>query len=65
MFLSGVIMLVLLSAPVKVYAYLDPGNGSYVLQIMIASLLGVGVAVKSYWTKIKDFFNKLLKRVRT
>ena len=44
--------------PSKVYAYLDPGSGSYVIQILIASLAAVGFFVKTYWNQIKGFFNK-------
>jgi hypothetical protein len=44
-----------------VYAYLDPGTGSYMLQIILAGLLGIGVGVRAYWTKIKSFFKKTNK----
>jgi len=43
--------------PQKVYAYLDPGTGSYILQLIIAAFFGVGFAVKVYWKKIKSFFH--------
>jgi hypothetical protein len=36
-------------------AYVDPGTGSYFLQILIAGILGTAFAVKLYWRKIKDF----------
>jgi hypothetical protein len=36
--------------------YLDPGSGSFILQLVIASLLGGAFIVKSYWKKIKGFF---------
>lgn len=34
------------------YAYLDPGTGSYFLQILIASLLGALFFIKSFWRVI-------------
>jgi hypothetical protein len=37
-------------------AYLDPGSGSFLLQLLIAGLLGLGVAVKVYWNKVKGLF---------
>jgi len=44
-------------------AYLDPGAGSYILQLIIASLLGGLFAAKLFWKKIKKFFlNIFLKR---
>jgi hypothetical protein len=36
--------------------YLDPGSGSFLLQLLIAGLLGLGVAVKVYWNKVKGLF---------
>jgi len=36
--------------------YLDPGSGSYLLQLLIASVLGAAFAVRLYWTRIKAFF---------
>ena len=34
-------------------AYLDPGSGSILLQLVIAAALGAAFAVKVYWKKIK------------
>ena len=36
--------------------YLDPGSGSLLIQILIAVLLGLGVALRASWGKIKTFF---------
>ena len=45
-------------------AYLDPGTGSYLLQIALATLLGGAYIFKGYLGKAKDhlssFFSKLL-----
>lgn len=47
-------------------AYIDPGTGSFVLQLVIASLLGAAFAVKGFWKNIKAFFSKLLvKKVKS
>jgi hypothetical protein len=43
-------------------AYLDPGSGSYLLQLLIAGLLGGFFVVRSSWDKIKSFFRKLFSR---
>ena len=37
------------------FAYLDPGTGSYILQLLIASMVGVLFSVKIFWTRIKEF----------
>ena len=36
--------------------YLDPGSGSFLLQLAIAALLGLAVALRAYWGKIKSWF---------
>ena len=36
--------------------YLDPGSGSFLVQLLIAALLGAGIALRAYWSKIKKFF---------
>lgn len=50
------ILFALLSAPLRSgLLYLDPGSGSFILQILIASLLGALFVVKAYWKKIVNF----------
>ncbi len=36
--------------------YLDPGSGSFLIQLLIATLLGLAVAVRASWTRIKGWF---------
>ena len=45
-------------------AYLDPGSGSFILQILIASLVGALFIVRVYWSKIKGFFQNIFKKER-
>jgi len=40
-----------------VYAYIDPGSGSIIFQAIIGALIGVGIAVKIYWEKLKYKFS--------
>ena len=42
------------------HAYLDPGAGSYILQVIIAFFLGLLFAIKLFWIKIITFFKSLL-----
>ena len=35
------------------YAYIDPGSGSIIFQAIIGALIGVGIALKLYWEKVK------------
>jgi hypothetical protein len=39
-----------------VIAYLDPGSGSLILQLLIAGLMGAGILVRVFWKKIKGLF---------
>ncbi len=40
------------------YLYLDPGAGSMLLQIAIATVLGIFVFVRMQWANIKKLFGK-------
>lgn len=48
--------------PKPAHAYMDPGTGSYILQLLIAALLGVSFAIKMFWLRIKGFFANLVSR---
>lgn len=39
-------------------AYLDPGSGSFIIQMLLAGLLGIAVGVRIYWKKIVAFFRR-------
>jgi hypothetical protein len=43
---------------IRPLAYLDPGSGSIIVQVLIASLMTVGIVVKLFWKKIKGLFNR-------
>ena len=58
--LAGLILIV--SSEFPVYAYVDPATGSYVLQLLIAGLVGGLYAVKTFWSNIKAGCRRLLSR---
>ena len=35
--------------------YLDPGSGSYLLQLLIASVMGALLMLRVYWSRVKGF----------
>lgn len=41
--------------PSAAYAYLDPGTGSMILQLIIGGVAGAMVVLKLYWHKLKQF----------
>ncbi len=45
-------------------AYLDPGTGSWLIQMLIAGAVGAAFAIKMFWYKIKAGFARLLGRGR-
>lgn len=49
--------------PKRIFAYLDAGSGSYIIQIIIAIVLGGAFGIKIYWRKIYSFFKNLTSRV--
>lgn len=42
--------------------YLDPGSGSYFIQLLIASLMGGLFVLGMYRKKVTDFFRRLFSR---
>lgn len=44
-----------------ILGYLDPGTGSMVLQVLIATLVGSGFAIKLFWNRIVFFFARIFK----
>ena len=46
----------LFSPILRPQAYLDPGSGSFLIQLLIAGIVGAGFLIKVYWKKIKGLF---------
>ena len=44
------------------YAYLDPGTGSLIIQVIVGSIAALGVAMTAMRHRIVDFLNKFLGR---
>lgn len=42
----------------NVFGYIDPGTGSNILQILLALLVAIPFIIKTFWKKIKIFFNR-------
>ena len=41
--------------------YIDPGSGSYLVQVIIAAVLGALFYFKNLWFRIKSFFARSKK----
>lgn len=47
------------------FAYLDPGTGSFIFQVLVAAVVGGLFTLKMFWKKIRIFFrNHLSNRKR-
>ncbi len=40
------------------FAYLDPGTGSLIIQIMIGGFAAIGISIKIFWKNIKNLFSR-------
>jgi hypothetical protein len=40
----------------QLFAYVDPGSGSMLLQLLLGGVAGVAVAVRMYWHRLRAFF---------
>lgn len=52
----------LAAMPVDAWAYLDPGTGSYVLQMAAAGFFAAMVTMRSYMQYIKAWFKNLTSK---
>ena len=50
--------LLILALPSRAEAYIDPGSGSFLIQMLLAGLLAAGMTLKLYWRKLKTFFSR-------
>lgn len=64
-YLTNTLVIIVLSSlffPQKVYAYLDPGSTSFILQIILAIIAGGIFGVKLFWKNIKSFFKNVFSK---
>ncbi len=57
-----VYLISLLSPTSDIAAYLDPGSGSFIIQLLIGGVVGLALVVRTFWGRIKLFINNLLGR---
>lgn len=46
----------------SVYAYLDPGTGSMLLQLLIGGIAAALLSIKVYWKKIKGLLVRIFSK---
>jgi hypothetical protein len=52
---------IIFALPRNAHAYLDPGTGSYVFQILTAVFIGAIFSIKVFFKNIKAFFYGIFK----
>jgi hypothetical protein len=53
---SNLLHLIVSTPLFRPHAYLDPGSGSFLIQLLIGGLVAVGFGVRMFWGKIKALF---------
>lgn len=43
----------------EAHAYIDPGSGSVLLQLILGGIAGIGVVAKLYWGRVKERYQSL------
>ena len=57
-------ILLFLVFPLNAHAYLDPGTGSFVIQLAIAAIAGISFTAKIYWSKVRGFALYIFRRLK-
>jgi hypothetical protein len=47
-----------ISLPQEALAYLDPGSGSMMLQLLLGGIVGVAAILKLYWNSFTGLFRR-------
>jgi len=55
-FAIGVVLLLVFAAETQVDAYLDPGSGSMLVQLLLGGVAGAAVIVKLGWQRFRGMF---------
>ncbi|MEA3222467.1 MAG: hypothetical protein U9P49_04810 [Thermodesulfobacteriota bacterium] len=53
---TALLLLLLLANPV--YAYLDPGTGSMLIQGLLAAIAAASVTIGIFWRRLRSFFSR-------
>ncbi|MDH5695679.1 MAG: hypothetical protein OEZ00_03610 [Dehalococcoidia bacterium] len=48
----------------NIHAYIDPGTGSLIIQVLIAAFVGGLFLIKVFWRKVKAFFSNFFSKAK-
>ncbi len=60
--ISTLVMLLHMVFALPAHAYLDPGTGSYIFQLLLAGIVGLAFVIKVFWSRIKGFFTRVFSK---
>ena len=60
--MSGFFVFYFLAWPSIAHAYIDPGTGSFLLQMILTIFLGAAVGIKGFWIKVKSMVSSLFSK---
>ncbi len=61
LYVASLVLVSAIAAP-SADAYIDPGSGSYIVQILIGAAAGAGLAIATFWRRIRAFFSRVFRR---
>lgn len=56
-YVLSVLLFWAIAAP-SAHAYIDPGSTNFIIQIVIGALAGAGLAIATFWRRIRTFFSR-------
>lgn len=56
---AAALVFTLLGTARPAHAYVDPGSGSFILQMLVAGMLSVAFTVRQYWAQLRAFARRL------
>jgi len=62
---TGLALLCVLVFPASANAYINPGTGSFIIQTIIAVIIGGSFTLKLYWKKVRTFITSLFSKQTT
>ena len=55
---SNLLHMIVGSPLFRPHEYLDPGSGSFLIQLLIGGLVAVGFGIRMFWGRIKALFTR-------
>lgn len=61
-FFAGIAAIIFLVPLRTAHAYIDPGTGGMLLQLLLGGVAGALVILKLYWYRLRETMNRMLGR---